>query len=186
MVWTLFLLGLATGAGAAGPRWPLLLAVAVVLAAWAGTVFPDIDQPLALGHRSALTHSILPLAIARWRPLRATAAGLAMGIGLHLSADLFPNAMIGFATVKLPLAGSIGWQASYGWIALNAAAAFGIGGGLLGRLLPARPALAVIGAVALIGMAYLLRTDGGWWALALFGGAGWAATRRRSAAAYGR
>ena len=45
-----------------------------------------------------------------------------------------------------------------------------------------RLALAVLGAVALIGIAYLFATDGGWWALMMFGGTGWLALRRRAAA----
>ena len=117
MLTALFLLGLAIGTNIAGTRWPVAFALAVVLAAWAGTTLPDIDQFLPLDHRSALTHSLLPAALAwRWR---AAAAGLALGLGLHLSADLFPNAMQGFATVKLPFAGSIGWEASIcGWASM--------------------------------------------------------------------
>lgn len=182
MLTTMFVLIAAIGIGMTGIRWPLLLAAVLLLAVWAGTTFPDVDQPLGIGHRSGLTHSILPLAIAWWRRVRAVAAGLAFGIGLHLSADLFPNAMIGFATVKLPFAGSIGATASYGWFAANAAIAFLIGGWLIGRLLPPVHALAVLAATALIGIAYLFATDGGWWALSLLGGLGWWTTRRRAAA----
>jgi hypothetical protein len=178
MLTALFLLGLAIGASIAGARWPLALGLAAVLAACAGTTLPDIDQMLPLDHRSALTHSVLPAALTwRWR---AVAAGLALGLGLHLSADLFPNAMQGYATVKLPFAGSIGWQASYLWLAVNGFAALAIGAWLLGRLMGPRLALAVLGAVMLIGIAYLFATDGGWWALTMFGGTGWVALRTRS------
>jgi hypothetical protein len=180
MLTALFLLGLAIGVSVAGARWPLALGVAAVLAAWAGTTLPDIDQILPLEHRSALTHSVAPVALAwRWR---VVAAGLALGLGLHLSADLFPNAMQGLATVKLPFVGSIGWAASYVWLAVNAFAALAIGAWLLGRLMGPRLALAVLGCVALIGIAYLFATDGGWWALMMFGGTGWLALRRRAAA----
>jgi hypothetical protein len=178
MLTALFLLGLAIGANAAGARWPLALGLAAVLPAWAGTTLPDIDQFLPLDHRSALTHSVLP-AFLVWR-WRAVAAGLALGLGLHLSADLFPNAMQGFATVKLPFVGSIGWEASYVWLAVNAFAALTIGAWLLGRALGPLMSLFVLGAVALIGVGYLFATDGGWWALMMFGGTGWLALRTRS------
>ncbi|NNM76587.1 hypothetical protein HJG53_06705 [Sphingomonas sp. ID1715] len=175
----LFLLGAAIALNWAGRQWPVALAGAVLLAVAAGTTLPDIDQLLPLGHRSALTHSLLPAALALlWREGRAVAAGLALGIGLHLSADLFPEAMRGFATVKLPLAGTLGWQASYMWIGANALACLALGAVLLGQLLGPRLALATLGLVAVIGMAYLFTVDGGWWALAMFGGTGWLALRR--------
>ena len=182
MLFMLFLLGAAIGIALSGERWPWALAAAAVLAAWAGTTFPDIDQPLALGHRSGLTHSILPAALAcSRRRLWAVAAGLGLGIGLHLSADLFPNAMRGFATVKLPVAGSIGGSASYAWFAVNAAASLMLGAWLLGWTIGPKLAFASLGAVALLGIAYLFATDGGWWALAMFGGAGWLGLWRRPA-----
>lgn len=182
MLTALFVLGLAIGAAALAGRWPIAAAVAIVLAAWAATTLPDIDLAAGLGHRSGLTHSILPAAIAcARRQWRAIAAGLALGIGLHLSADLFPNAMRGFATIKLPGFGSIGAQASYVWLAANAAAALLLGGWLLRTLVGPRIALAVFAVVVLIGIAYLFSTDGGWWALAMFGGTGWLALRRRPA-----
>jgi hypothetical protein len=175
----LFVLAAAVGLCAAAGRLPVAAAVAVLLAAWAGTTFPDLDQWLPLGHRSGLTHSILPAALAcLWRRGIAVGAGLALGIGLHLSADLFPEAMRGFATVKLPGLGAIGWQASYAWFAVNAFAALTLGAWLLGRLLSAGAALAVLAAVTLIGIAYLFSVDGGWWALAMFAGTGWLALRR--------
>lgn len=180
MLTTLLVLGAALGLCAAGGRWwPVL---AVLLAAWAGTTLPDIDLWLPIGHRSGLTHSILPAALAcLWRRGRAAAAGLALGLGLHLSADLFPEVMRGFATVKLPLVGSIGWEASYIWFAVNAFACLALGAALLGRLMGAKLALALLAAVALIGVAYLLSVDGGWWALAMFGGTGWLTLRKRGA-----
>jgi hypothetical protein len=179
MLTMLFVLGLSVCLAFAAGQWPPATALAVLLAAWAGTTFPDLDQLLPLGHRSALTHSILPAAIAcLWRRGSGVAAGLALGIGLHLSADLFPEAMRGFATVKLPGFGSIGWQASYIWFAINAFASLTLGAWLLGRLMGPRLALAVLATTALIGIVYLFSVDGGWWALAMFGGTGWLALRR--------
>lgn len=176
MLTVLFLLGSAIGVSML--RWPYAAGLAVVLAAWSMTRLPDIDLMLGLGHRSGLTHSLLPAGIAcvrpRWWPL---AAGIALGLGLHLSADLFPNAMRGYATVKLPGLGSIGAGASYLWLAANGAAALLIGAWLLGRVVTPKVALAVLGAVAVLGATYLFTTDGGWWALAMFGGAGWLGLR---------
>ncbi len=166
-------------------RWPDLARAmalpALLLALIAGLDLPDLDQPLPLDHRSAVTHSIAPALLAlvrRWAwPI---AGGLALGLGLHLSADVFPNAMIGFATVKLPFAGSIGADASYYWLAGNALAALALGGWLLRDAVEARflRMLALI-AIALIGASYLLGVDGGWPALVIFLVTGWAAFRWR-------
>lgn len=160
---------------------PVVALLSVPVAALAGTTLPDLDMALGLGHRSGLTHSLLPVAVACARPgWRPVAAGLALGIGLHLSADMFPNGMRGFATVKLPGAGSIGAGGSYAWLALNALGALGIGTALLLRLATRRMAALVLLVVAVIGVGYLYATDGGWPALLVFTGAGWAVVRRRS------
>jgi hypothetical protein len=172
----------------AAQRWPDLARVmalpALMLALIAGLDLPDIDQPLPLDHRSAVTHSIAPallVLLRRWA--RPIAGGLALGLGLHLSADVFPNAMIGFATVKLPFAGSIGPDASYFWLAGNALAAMAIGGWLLREAVAARLLrVATLAVIALIGTSYLISVDGGWPALAIFFVAGWAAFRWRRAA----
>ena len=161
--------------------WRWAAPAAVLAAAWAGTTLPDLDMALGLGHRSGLTHSILPLAACARRRWWALAAGLALGLGLHLSADLFPNAMRGFATVKLPGIGSIGPDWSYLWFAANAALALIIGAWLAFRVAPPGVAAALLAGVALLGLAYLYRTDGGWWALALFAGLAWLATKSRRA-----
>jgi len=165
---------------ALGDRWPILLPVAVPVAALAGTTLPDLDMALGLSHRSGLTHSVLPVILLasqrRWRPV---AAGLALGIGLHLSADVFPNAMRGFATVKLPGMGSIGRGGSWTWLAGNALAALAIGTMLLCRIATVRMTAAVLAIVAVIGTAYLFVTDGGWPALLVYGSTGWALVRRR-------
>lgn len=162
---------------------PWVLAAAVVVAAWLGTTLPDCDLSLGLGHRSGLTHSVLPVAACAWRVRwRAVAAGLALGIALHLAADLFPNAMRGFALVKLPGVGALDVGESYGWLFANAALALLAGVALVVATHPPRLALAAFGAVAVVGVAYLFRTDGGWWVLALVGGAGGLAlyARRRT------
>ncbi len=164
---------------ALGDRWPMLLPVAVPVAALAGTTLPDFDMALGLGHRSGLTHSVLPVLLLtsrrRWRPV---AAGLALGIGLHLSADVFPNAMRGFATVKLPGMGSIGRGGSWTWLVTNAIAALAIGTVLLRWIATVRMTAVILAIVAVIGTAYLFATDGGWPALVVYAGTGWAVVRR--------
>ncbi|WP_374942732.1 hypothetical protein [Sphingomonas sp.] len=161
-------------------HWPPAALVAVPLAALGGTTLPDLDLALGLGHRSGLTHSLLlPVVLAcqpRWWPV---AAGLALGVGLHLSADCFPNGMRGFATVKLPGAGSIGAGWSYVWLAVNAVASLALGAWVLARETSVAATAAVLGAVVAIGVGYLWVTDGGWPALLVFTGAGWAVVRRR-------
>ncbi len=154
-----------------------------MLAAFAiGLTLPDIDVALGLGHRSGLTHSVLPALLAlghrRWRH---AGCGLAGGTGLHLSADCFPNAMTGYATVKLPFAGSIGWAASYGWLAGNAVLALALAAFALRRLHHPWAAMGVAATAGLVGAAYLWRTDGGWpvLAIAALAGAGWWRWRRR-------
>lgn len=160
------------------PR-PWVQAVAVVCAGIAGTTLPDLDLLLPIGHRSGLTHSLLPLALAlfatAWRPVMA---GLAIGIGLHLAADTFPNAMRGYATVKLPGLDSLGVAGSYAWLGVQAIVATLAGVGLLAAALPLRFALPTAAALALVGIAYLFATDGGWPALAIYAAFGWLAVRR--------
>jgi len=160
------------------PR-PWVQALAVVSAGVAGTTLPDLDLLLPLGHRSGLTHSLLPLALAllarAWRPVMA---GLAIGIGLHLAADTFPNAMRGYATVKLPGLGSLGVAGSYAWLGVQALVATLAGAVLLAAALPFRFALPTAAALALVGIAYLFATDGGWPALAVYAAFGWLAVRR--------
>lgn len=160
-------------------RRPMVHAAAAVCAGIAGTTLPDLDLWLPIGHRSGLTHSLLPLALAliarRWRPVMA---GLAIGIGLHLAADAFPNAMRGFATVKLPAIGSLGVSGSYAWLGVQAVVASVAGAVLLAAALPTGLALLTAMALAAIGIAYLFVTDGGWWALMLYTAFGWIAVRR--------
>ena len=175
LLWLAAALGIARlSAGAAAQ------ALAAVLAAVAGTTLPDLDLLLGLGHRSGLTHSPLPLLLAGFagRGWRGVSAGLALGIGLHLAADCFPNAMRGYATVKLPAAGSIGAGASYLWLAIGALLLTGAGAVLLAAALPTRWALAAALAIAMVGAGYLFATDGGWPALCVYGAFGWLGLRR--------
>jgi hypothetical protein len=161
-------------------RWPPAALIAVPVAALGGTTLPDLDLLLGLGHRSGLTHSVLLPALAalrpRWWPV---AAGVALGVGLHLSADCFPNGMRGFATVKWPGVGSIGAGWSYLWLGGNAVASLALGAWLLARRASAAATLLVLGVVAVVGAGYLWVTDGGWPALLVFTGAGWALVRRK-------
>jgi len=158
----------------------LIAIPALLLCAYAGLTLPDIDQPLPLDHRSALTHSIGPALLAlvrRWA--RPVAAGLALGLGLHLAADLFPNAMVGFATIKVPFAGSIGADLSYAWIGVNGIACLLLGGRLTRDVSHRTVAPLLLAAVALLGLWYLFQVDGGWPALVMFGLAGWLGLRWR-------
>lgn len=162
----------------AGGTGPWFLIATVVAAAAAGTRLPDLDSALGLGHRSALLHGVLPLGVALLdRRTWPVAAGLGFGIGLHLAADLFPRGMHGYATIKLPLWGSIGAGASYLWIAGNAAGNLAGGALVLGRVADRQVAGGALAAVGVLGVAYLLRADGGWYALAMFAALGWLALR---------
>lgn len=165
-----------------------LRAGAVLAACAAGTTLPDIDFWLPFGHRGALTHSLLPVVVAlarpRWWPV---GAGLAMGVGLHLGADAFPNAMRGFALVKLPLAGALSAGESRIWLASQALGGLALGSWLAWRHLPRGWAAAVLAACATLGAAYWFVTDGGWPPLAIAGagGAWWWRARRRQATSIG-
>lgn len=163
------------------PAGAWIAAAALLVCVYAGLTFPDIDQPLPLDHRSALTHGIAPaLALCALRWARAAAAGLAFGVAFHLSADVFPNAMVGYATVAVPFAGRLGAQASYLWLVANAAACGLLGAWLLTRTIaqPWLQAAALLG-TALIGLWYLPRVDGGWPALAVLLAAAWLVVRQR-------
>lgn len=155
---------------------------ALVLAGFAvGLGVPDLDFVLPLTHRSAVTHSVLAALLALLHPERGRlAAGLALGLGVHLAADSFPTAMTGYATVKVPVLGSLSPLWSYVWLGANALTALVIGGVLALRVLPRPWGVAVLGAVAAGAALYLFVTDGGWPVLAiaaLAGMAGWRARR---------
>ena len=156
-----------------------IAAPALLLCVYAGLTLPDIDQPLPLDHRSALTHSLAPaLALTSLPWARVAAGGLALGLGLHLAADLFPDAMIGYATVAVPFAGRLDAQGSYGWLVANATACGLLGVWLLDRTI-ARTWLKVAALLgtALIGLWYLPRVDGGLPALILLVALGWLGLR---------
>lgn len=158
----------------AGKTGDWTLIVTVILAAAAGTSLPDLDTPLRLRHRSALLHSVLPMSIALLDPRTwPVAAGLGFGIGLHLIADLFPRSMRGFATIKLPLFGSIGVIPSYVWIVANVAANAAAAVAVLDRIATRQANRGVLAAVGVLGIAYLVRAEGGWRALAGLGLIGW-------------
>ncbi|WP_271301020.1 hypothetical protein [Sphingomonas sp. CV7422] len=161
--------------GGNGPGW---LVAIVVTATAAGITLPDLDSRLRLGHRSALLHGILPPALAlldqrTW----GIAAGLGFGIGCHLVADLFPGRMRGFATIKLPLWGAIGAGWSYLWIIANAAGTLLGGLVVLRRIADGRAMAGALAGAGIVGVAYLLRAEGGWRALLMLALLGWLATR---------
>ena len=79
----------------------------------AGLQFPDFDLHIFafLGHRSILTHGIIvPYFLYRFLNNRKISndvldfvyIGFLLGIALHLCADLFPKAWIGFAIIRFP------------------------------------------------------------------------------------
>jgi hypothetical protein len=177
MAASLFLL-LAVVMAFTGGEGPWILAATVVVAMEAGTRLPDLDAPLGLRHRSAVLHGMLPLLVALLdRRTWPVAAGLGFGIGVHLAADLFPSRMRGFATIKLPLWGAIGATPSYLWIAANAASNLLGGIVVLGRIADRQVVAMVMAVAAVLGAAYLLRTEGGWRALAMFAVLGWMALK---------
>lgn len=152
----------------AAPRSPALAALLVGVAFLVALTLPDADLVLGIGHRSAVTHSVLPAVLATIRRAwRDVACGTAAGIGLHLAADAFPDAMTGFATVKLPFAGALPPAESYGWLVVNAVLALTLAAWLLPRLHSPRAALLLTAGAAIAGAAYLWRTDGGWPVLAI-------------------
>ena len=146
-------------------------AIATVLAVAAGLTLPDLDQWLPLAHRSALTHSVLPVLLVLGVG-RGVAAGVALGLGFHLAADCFPAAMAGYATVKLPFAGSIGAGWSYVWLGVQSIGCSLWGAWSLARDEPPGVALGVLGVGAALGAVYLWHDPGGWPALLLYGAAG--------------
>ena len=110
-----------------------------------GLNFPDTDQgyKIVLGHRSIITHSILLPYILYYFFIKKRAlynkyitliiAGIFLGIGLHLSADLFPKGWQGYALIKLPGNISIG-ELSPIWIGFNALVSLYFAGSCLNNL----------------------------------------------------
>ncbi|BBK31936.1 hypothetical protein EDC65_0736 [Stella humosa] len=102
-------------------RWgPLSASILLALVLiHAGTTIPDTDQWLPLlGHRSAVTHSMLlpALVLLRWPMVGGLLAG---GFAIHLAADLLSRKWVGYALVKLPLFGALDATASVVFLAVN-------------------------------------------------------------------
>ncbi|MGE0713982.1 MAG: hypothetical protein AB7P02_00960 [Alphaproteobacteria bacterium] len=138
-------------------------AAAAVVLVQIGLLLPDLDQRLPLiGHRSALTHSmLLPLLlVGRWP---AAAGMLAGGIAVHLAADLLPRGWYGYALIRLPLIGALDGMTSQIFLGINAAA-----GLILYHLAaPDRPTRIVLWTVlAISAVLYFLFAER-WWPLAL-------------------
>ncbi len=100
---------------------------ALVVGLAIGDWFPDVDQDAGLlSHRSIVTHGpLVPFivvavaSLTRTIPLRWFALGLAVGVAVHLSFDLFPKGWSGFALISVP---GYGWAAPWisgVWIAIS-------------------------------------------------------------------
>ena len=96
----------------------------------AGLQFPDFDLHIFafLGHRSILTHGIIvPYFLYRFLNNRKISndvldfvyIGFLLGIALHLCADLFPKAWIGFALIMFPPWIPMGAPFSIIWMVSN-------------------------------------------------------------------
>ena len=113
----------------------------------AGLEFPDFDLHLLffLGHRSILTHGIIvPFFLYKFLTMESYSKisnkifgrffsnkniskevldyvyiGFLIGIAIHLCADLFPKAWIGFALIKFPPWIPMGAPFSIAWMLLN-------------------------------------------------------------------
>ncbi|UYM17218.1 hypothetical protein [Endozoicomonas euniceicola] len=93
----------------------------------AGIRWPDWDFFIpGLSHRSGLTHSILLPIVVYYMASPALAAGLSLGIALHLSSDIQPKAWTGGALIKFPVLGSIGKNLSPLWLFINIVGCIGI------------------------------------------------------------
>lgn len=77
------------------------------------------------------------------------------------------------------MGGSIGADWSYVWLAINAGLGLAIGVWLTLKIAHPHVGTAVLTATAALGVSYLFRTDGGWWALLLFAGLAWLVSQAR-------
>ena len=104
------------------------------LGCYLGNEMPDLDQHTdLLLHRSILTHGLLaPLLVSRLfggcsvRSLQCLAAGFALGVAIHLAADLFPRAWTGFALISLPFYGWLPAPASIAWLVCSVVVCLGM------------------------------------------------------------
>ncbi len=96
------------------------------LAMLLGLRFPDVDlYTPGLKHRSAVTHSVLLPWLFTLLGYPSILAGLAMGMAIHILADVFPKAWVGGALVKMPLFGSLGKLSPF-WLMINCLACLAI------------------------------------------------------------
>lgn len=126
-----------------------------------GLFFPDIDQLLLriLHHRSIVTHCIAaPLVFMSSRDLstRFGAAGLMLGISVHLAADVLSRPF-GFAKIWLPwpIKMSLG-PLSVLWMGANALLGLVIVKLILVQIQPTRPLLVYYLFVLVFGVSYAL------------------------------
>ena len=92
--------------------------VALILSAYIGSRFPDIDQHTdLLTHRSILTHGLLaPLVLflvafrMKQDRVRDFVLIFVAAIAIHLCFDLFPKAWYGYALIHIP---NIGWTPAF-------------------------------------------------------------------------
>jgi len=110
--------------------------VSLIIFSFLGLSFPDTDFLLfpVLSHRSIITHSIIIPFLAyiylkkkkniNNEYIDLIYSGFLVGIGVHLIADLFPKAYIGYALIKLPFHFSIGVVPTIIWILFNIIFAF--------------------------------------------------------------
>ena len=104
------------------------------LGCYLGSGMPDLDQHTnLLLHRSILTHGLLgPLLVSKLlggcsvRSLQWFAAGFALGVAIHLAADLFPKAWTGFALISLPFYGWLPAPASITWLVCSVVVCLGL------------------------------------------------------------
>ena len=82
----------------------------------AGIRLPDLDLVIpGLSHRSAITHSCFPVLVLFDLNMLPLAAGLGLGMALHMASDLQPKSWTGGALIKLPYLGSIGFLSPF-WL----------------------------------------------------------------------
>ena len=97
----------------------LSIALEVIAGITIGAIIPDIDIIIPkLQHRSAVTHSCIPVLAFMYCTLYNFNAGIALGAALHLSSDVQSKKWHGSALIKIPVFGSIG-MLSPTWLLLQ-------------------------------------------------------------------